>query len=69
MMKYSQVCTRNAYYVSALHRLNPHEPEITKDILIKKVNTTYGNNLYNIYQGGKLNAALSIDGELWITVI
>lgn len=52
-----------------MHRLNPHEPEITKDLISTQMPTCYGRKVLNIYQGGKLNACLSVDGELIITVI
>ncbi|CDW91727.1 xpg i-region family protein [Stylonychia lemnae] len=67
-MKYAQISTRCPFYVNSNLKLNPHEPEITKNVISEKQQTCYGSSLYNIYQGGKINGALSTDGELFLSV-
>ncbi len=35
--KYAKITTRKAFMISSLHKLNPHEPEITKDLIAEKM--------------------------------
>ena len=48
--------------------MNPHEPELTKDFIANRLTCDFSKEVYSIYQGGKLNALLTVHGELIITV-
>ena len=67
MAMYARATTRKAFALSSALRLNPHEPETAKDLIARPLPTTFGRRLDSVYQGGKLAACLSVDGELIVT--
>ena len=67
MAMYARATTRKAFALSSALKLNPHEPETTKDLIARPLLTVFGRRLDNVYQGGKLVACLSTDGELLVT--
>eukprot|EP00347_Sterkiella_histriomuscorum_P002508 403367880 len=67
--KYAHLRTRQALSITSTYKLNPHEQDMTKNFICQSMKTSYGKQIHSIYQGNKLNACLSVNGELFITVI
>jgi hypothetical protein len=67
--KYAEIITRRVYGVPSGIKINPHEPsQVTKQVFSQEVNMglSTGHHIKQVLQGGKLNAVLSLQGELRI---
>jgi len=67
MVSYAKLVSRRTFALSSGHKLNPHEPETTKDLIAHQLPTVLGRRVHSVYQGGKLNACLASEGELLVT--
>lgn len=75
--RYAQLITRRPYQISAGIKFNPHNPgKVSKDLISSEYTffnapstTNKSSIVKEVYLGGKLNAYLSLKGDLYIMPI